>query len=150
MFEFKKLCDAYENLSALEKGLILTEKSVKILAAFNCLDIQGISPTSALAGFIIGAVVADGKVNEQEYLLMYPALIKIFGYDFDFYSIKQSFCGCKARKAISEYTKEMLKILEYLDEELKKDVITLCLCVTAVDGKVSLKERNYIRRLCRA
>ena len=32
MFEFAKLCNEYEKLSALERGAILTEKSVKILA----------------------------------------------------------------------------------------------------------------------
>lgn len=149
MFEFKKLCDAYESLSPIEKGIILTEKSVKILAKLHYLDIPELDPVSALVGFIMGSVVADGKVNEQEYLLIYPALVKAFGSDFDFALIKESFRkDADGRKMITEYTREMIAIMDLLDEDLKADVITLCLCVTAIDGKVSLKEKRYINRLC--
>lgn len=151
MFEFKKLCDAYEELTPVEKGLMLAEKSVVVLAKLHCLAPEEIDPVSALAGFIIGSVVADGKVNEQEYLLIYPALVKAFGDDFDFASVKESFRRDRdGRKMIAEYTEEMLHIFDYLDEDLKNDVVTLCLCVAAIDGKVSLREKAYIKRLCKA
>lgn len=151
MFEFKKLCDAYENLTWTEKGLMLTEKSVKIMAKLHLLDIEDIDPVETLVGFIIGSVAADGKINEQEYLLIYPALVQAFGRDFDFASVKEGFKKDTAgRKAIADYTENMLAILDLLDEDLKNDVITLCLCVTAIDGKVSQKEKKYIKRLCRA
>lgn len=150
MFEFKKLCKEYEQLSLVERGFILTDKSVKILAKLKILDVQGVEPVSALAGFIIGSVVADGKIDEQEYLLIYPALIKVFGYNFDFYSVKQSFCGGNAKKLINEYIRQMIRVIDLLDDDLKCDVITLCLCVTAIDGKISLREKRYIKRLCKA
>lgn len=150
MFEFKKLCDAYENLSPVEKGFILTEKSVKILAKLYLLDLPNVNPVETLAGFIIGSAVADGKINEQEYLLMYSALVKTFGKDFRLSDIKESFLTADGREIINVYTKEMIKIFDYLDEDLKEDIIILCLCITAIDGKVSLKEKNYIKRLYKA
>lgn len=151
MFEFKKLCDEYERLSPLERGLLLTEKSIEITGKLHCLSIPGIDPVSVLAGFIIGSVAADGRVNEKEYLMIYPALVKAFGDDFDFASVKSSFRrDSEGRKMIAEYTEEMIKILAFLDDDLKNDVITLCLCTVAVDGRVSLKEKRYIRRLCDA
>lgn len=48
----------------------------------------------------------------------------------------------------TSYTEEMLRVFAFLDESLKNDVITLCLCVTAIDGRVSRKEKRYLRRLC--
>lgn len=151
MFEFKKLCDAYEELSTVEKGLLLADKSVTVLAKLQYLDIPEIDPVTALAGFIIGSVAADGKINEKEYLLIYPSLVRAFGDDFDFAAVKESFRrDSDGRKMISDYTEEMIRVLGFLDEELRCDVITLCLCVAAIDGKVSLKEKNYIKRLCRA
>lgn len=151
MFEFKRLCDEYERLSPLERGLLLTEKSIEITGKLHCLAIPGIDPVSVLAGFIIGSVAADGRVNEKEYLMIYPALVKAFGDDFDFASVKSSFRrDFEGRKMIAEYTEEMIKILAFLDDDLKNDVITLCLCTVAVDGRVSLKEKRYIRRLCDA
>ena len=37
MFEFKKICNEFENMTIIERGVILTEKSVKILAKLNAL-----------------------------------------------------------------------------------------------------------------
>lgn len=151
MFEFIKLCDAFERLSAVEKAALLIEKSTQILAKLHTLSIPGIDPVETLAGFIIGSVIADGHIDEREYLLIYPSLVDAFGADFDFVSIKSAFrCDGDVRRMIAQYTERMLKVLDFLDEDLKADVITLCLCIVAIDGKVSLKEKKYIRRLCRA
>ncbi len=149
MFEFKKLCDSFEKMSSVERGLLLTEKSVTILAKLHCLSIPGIDPVSVFAGFLVGSVVSDGKINEKEYLIIYPTLVRVFGDEFDLSSIKASFCDDKnVRKVISDYTENMIRILELWDDELKWDLITLCLCIVTIDEKVSFKEKRYIRRLC--
>lgn len=148
MFEFNKVMKDYESLNAIERGLMLTEKSVSILAKLSALDIDGIDPVETLASFIIGSVVADGKLHEKEYLLIYPALVKVFGSDFDYESIKKEFEADKdGRKDIAGYTTDLLRILGTVDETLYEDVIILCLCVVTIDGKVSLREKNYVKRL---
>lgn len=151
MLEFKKLCEEYENLTSAQRAVILSQKAVKITTAIKRIGIDGIDPTETLAGFIIGSVVADGRVDEKEYLLMYASLVKIFGYGFDFYSIKHSFRGLiTSRHRINAYTENLLKIMSFLDEDLKNDVVTLCLCVTSTDGKINQKEKRYVKRLCKA
>lgn len=148
MFEFNKVMKDYESLNAIERGLMLTEKSVSILAKLSVLDIDGLDPVETLASFIIGSVVADGKLHEKEYLLIYPALVKVFGTDFDYESIKKEFEADKdGRNDIAKYTTDLLRILEMADETLYEDVIILCLCVVTIDGKVSLREKNYVKRL---
>lgn len=148
MFEFNKVMKDYESLNAIERGLMLTEKSVSILAKLSALDIDGIDPVETLASFIIGSVVADGKLHEKEYLLIYPALVKVFGSDFDYESIKKEFEADKdGRKDIAGYTTDLLRVLGTVDETLYEDVIILCLCVGTIDGKVSLREKNYVKRL---
>ena len=151
MFEFTKVMKDYEQLGAIERGLIITEKSVSILAKLSALDIDGIDPVETLAAFILGSVCSDGKVNEQEYLLIYPALQKVFGDRVDFNAIKLALSADKAgHKAIKDYSVELMKILNKADESLFEDVIALCLCVTSLDGKVTLKEKNYIKKLVKA
>lgn len=151
MFEFAKLCKAYEKMNALERGAVLTESSVKVLARLAALDIPGVHPVEALAGFMLGAVCADGKVTEEEYLLIYPALCRVFGEDFDFESVKESFRKDKeGRTALADYTQQLMKVFAVLDEDLQQDVLTLCLCVLSLDGKITVREKNYLRRLCRA
>lgn len=148
MFEFNKVMKDYESLNAIERGLMLTEKSVSILAKLSALDIDGIDPVETLASFIIGSVVADGKLHEKEYLLIYPALVKVFGSDFDYESIKKEFEADKdGRKDIARHTTDLLRVLGTVDETLYEDVIILCLCVVTIDGKVSLREKNYVKRL---
>lgn len=148
MFEFNKVMKDYESLNAIERGLMLTEKSVSILAKLSALDIDGIDPVETLASFIIGSVVADGKLHEKEYLLIYPALVKVFGSDFDYESIKKEFESDKdGRKDIAGYTTDLIRVLGTVDETLYEDVIILCLCVVTIDGKVSLREKNYVKRL---
>lgn len=148
MFEYAKVLKDYENLGAIERGVMLTEKSVSILARLAALDIDGIAPVETLASFIIGSVAADGKLHEKEYLLIYPALVKVFGQDFDYETIKKGFETDKeGRRLIEKYTKELIRVLGSVDETLYEDVIILCLCIVTIDGKISLREKNYIRKL---
>ncbi len=148
MFEFKKLCNEFERLSAVERGLILTENSVKILAKLRLSGENAKDSAQILACFLIASIVSDGKVNEKEYILMYPALCKVFGTDFDFNQVKEMVeKNVKDTKAVVDYSREMLELLDSSDESLREDLIVLCLCIVSIDGKVSFKERRYIKKL---
>lgn len=151
MFEFTKMCNEFEKLSVVERGALLTEKSVKVLAKLKLYDDPDVDPVETLATFILGSIVSDGRVDEKEYLLMYPALVKVFGDDFDFETVKEVVeKDNRTRKTIKNYSKDLLTVLADIDESFIEDVVTLCLCVVAIDGKISLKERNYIKKLIKA
>lgn len=150
MFEFKKLCNTLEELNPIERGVILAEKSVSVIKGLSGLNIP-LDPVKTLVTFIIGSVVSDNSINEKDYLYIYPSLVKAFGNDFDFISAKQAIGLAKdIKKEITKYTKEMISIISVCDEELATDIISLCLLITSVDGKISLKEKRYIRQLCKA
>lgn len=150
MFEFKKLCNELEVLNPVERGVILAEKSVSVIKGLSGLNIP-LDPVKTLVTFIIGSVVSDNSINEKDYLYIYPSLVKAFGNDFDFISAKQAIGLAKdIKKEITKYTKEMISIINVCDEELAADIISLCLLITSVDGKISLKEKRYIRQLCKA
>ena len=150
MFEFKKLCNTLEELNPIERGVILAEKLVSVIKGLSGLNIP-LDPVKTLVTFIIGSVVSDNSINEKDYLYIYPSLVKAFGNDFDFISAKQAIGLAKdIKKEITKYTKEMISIINVCDEELATDIISLCLLITSVDGKISLKEKRYIRQLCKA
>lgn len=150
MFEFKKLCNTLEELNPIERGVILAEKSVSVIKGLSGLNIP-LDPVKTLVTFIIGSVVSDNSINEKDYLYIYPSLVKAFGNDFNFISAKQAIGLAKdIKKEITKYTKEMISIINVCDEELATDIISLCLLITSVDGKISLKEKRYIRQLCKA
>ena len=135
----------------MERGAILTEKSVKILAKLRLLGVNDVDPVETLACFILGSIVSYGKINEQEYILIYPALVKVFGSDFDFASVKAAVSKNYAfKKAVKDYSKELASTLAEADESFVNDVIGLCLCVVSIDGKISFREKNYIKKLYKA
>lgn len=155
MLEFKRLCDAYEKLTPAERGIMLREGSARILSRLRGMPHPGIEPEAVLAGFLIGSVSADGDLSEREYLMIYPALVTVFGEDYDFASIKAIFGRgrgkeIQVRKMTALYTREMIRLIESVDAALRDDMIMLCMCAVSVDGHVSLKEKRYIKRLCKA
>lgn len=151
MFEFTKLCNEYEKLSPAERHVLLVENSAKILARLRLLGADAvIDPVETLACFILSSIVSDGKLDEREYLLMYPALIEAFGADFDFPSVKALVSGNQdLKKQTTDYAETLAALLAAADEEFMQDVIGLCLCVVSIDGKISLREKNYIKKLCK-
>ncbi len=149
MFEFKKICDTFEKLSTRERRQLLEEKSSSVFHELQSRSTPESNPKEILAGFMIGSAMADGELNEMEYLLMYPSLVRTFGADFDFRSLKENFrCNKDGKKLVGDYVEKVLSILRFSGEKLKRDVVILCLCTTSMDGKITLKEKRYIRRLC--
>jgi len=150
MFEFNKLCSELEKLDPVERGVLLAEKSYSVVKRLNGLGVP-FDPVRTLVTFIIGSVVSDGTINEKDYLYIYPSLIKAFGGGFDFVSAKQTLQFAKdIQKEISKYTEELISVINECDDDLANDIISLCLLVRSIDGKISLKEKRYIRKLCKA
>lgn len=149
MFEFNKICNQYEKLDSLERAALLAEKSLSVIRGLRELDCR-IDPIETLVAFIIGSVVSDGAVSEKDYLYIYPSLVKAFGKDLDYAAIKRSFkVAGDIKKAIDRRTEDLMSIIAVTDDKLRTDVISLCLLVTSVDGKISFKEKRYIKRLCK-
>lgn len=149
MFEFNKLCNEYEKLNTLERGALIAEKSVSVIRRLRETQCSA-DPVETLVAFIIGSIVSDGAINEKDYLYIYPSLVKAFGKDFDYSAVKRSFkVADDIKKEIDRRTKELMSVISATDEDLRTDVISLCLLVTSVDKKISFKEKRYIKQLCR-
>lgn len=148
MFDFQQLCDTYDALSPFEKRRLLSGTSAPVLAALHALRIPGLDAVSALAGFLIGSVAPDGRLNELKYLLIYPSLVRIFGDRYDFAPVKARFRRADSRDAVTEYTRQMLTIFDRLEDGLQNDIVLLCLCIAGINGRISRDEKRYIRQLC--
>ena len=148
MFEYIEKCKKFEKLSAFERFALLANKSLIVTNNLSKLGFNVNESLSLIATFILGSIVSDGEVNEKEYLLMYPALLRTFGDNFDFDSIKEAFKNdFKTRKELKNYLKDILSLLNNVSNELKEDIIDICFAIVTIDGKLSLKERIYMRKL---
>lgn len=148
MFEYIEKCKKFEKLSTFDRFALLANKSFIITNKLSELGLNVNDSLSLIATFIIGSIVSDGEVNEKEFLLMYPALLRTFGDNFDFDSIKEAFQNdFKTRNELKNYLKDILSLLNSVSNELKEDIIDICFAIVTIDGKLSLKERIYMKKL---
>lgn len=149
MFEFQALCNVVEALAPAERAALIAEKSISVVEGLHKIDFPA-DPIEVLASFVVGSVLSDGSFSEKDFLNIYPAVTQAFGELCDIAGIERKIKASRdAQKEIKTYTTELIGILAEADETLGSDIVLLCLLVTSADGKVSLKERRYIKQLCK-
>lgn len=148
MKTFNELCKIAEELNPVEYAALVTEKSLKILPALH--NVTGnVGETAGLfASFLMASIYADGKIDEDEYTLMLPMLKLLFGSDFDYDAAKALARMFRPEgKELKKAVRDIVGVLGKVDEDLKDDIILVCLLICAVDGKITLREKNYIKQL---
>lgn len=109
---------------------------------------DGETGVEIFASFIFGAIAADGRLSETEYAVLSPLLHAFFGDELDYETCKKAFRQMRPeQKELKKTVDEMVDVLGLLSDDLKDDIITACLLICAVDGKVSLREKNWIKQL---
>lgn len=148
MREFNQLCNEVEKMEVLTYGAVLADKATDIIPALSVIMEDEIDGLTIFATFILGSIVADGKIDESEYLLMKPLLEDFFGTHINYEDCKKIAKEFKPEgKVLKEYVDYMVDILGQLSDKLKEDIIIVCLLICAVDGKISYKERKWVKQL---
>ena len=127
---------------------LLREKSVNVMAAMAMISRDGLTGVQIYTSFIIAAIMADGKLDKSEYELIRPMLEKMLGSEVTYEEAKAAFKAvrkdAKDDRVIIDY---MVDILGEVSPELKADIIIITMLVCAVDGKISYKEKKWIKQL---
>lgn len=135
-------------MDVLSYVALLGIKSKRILPALIDITQDGETGVEIFASFIIGAIAADGRLSETEYELLSPLLHAFFGEELDYETCKKAFRKmAPEQRELKKSVDEMVDVLGLLSDDLKDGIITVCLLICAVDGKVSLRERNWIKQL---
>ena len=88
MKEFNRLCREFEEMDPETYFVMLGDLSADIIPALHVIAFDGMTGVEAFSRFILGAIVSDGKLSEEEYELMAPMLDRFFGTEIDFDSAK--------------------------------------------------------------
>ncbi len=148
MKEFDMLCREYEEMDAATYTLLLAEKSATVLPALAAVTEGGLSGAAVFATFVLGAVVADGRLSEEEFALTRPLFAAFFGDEVSYEDCKKTVRALKPEsKELKESVDAMVDVLGLLSEDLKDDLVLICLMICAIDGKVSMKEKRWIKQL---
>ena len=150
MTNFDALCKAAEGIPADIYREVLREKAHIVLPALEEAAGSRERAETIFAAFIIASVYADGTLDEAEYMLLLPHLREAFGEGFGFDEVKAVIeTSKKEGKAVADFVDALCDWFGVLSEDLKDELVLLSLLICAVDGKVTKKERKYIRRLIR-
>lgn len=148
MKEFDLLCKEFEQMDPVSYDVFLTTKSAEIIPILSAAAKNGITGTTIFFSFILGAIGADGKLTEPEYELVAPVLKMFFGDSINYEAAKKSFRALKREtKELKKVVEQMIDIIGLFSEELKEDIIIICMMICAVDGKITLKEKKWIMQL---
>ena len=138
MFEFQKLCKEYEGLSYDERRVILTELSSVILPATAAIT----GGTESFEILVLASCAADGKLSVEEYSLFKDAT----GLDISFDAAKEAISALKG-KDLLEAADLVVDAFGALDESIKEAMVSFCLCLCSADGRISIHERAFIKKL---
>ena len=151
MFEFNKICRAFEQMDPQTYKEIIAEKSVNIIAALTAITKDGMDGMKIYMNFILCSIAADGVLAQEEYMILKPAFEALAGKGVPYEDAVAIFkeAGLDKSKDYKKVVDEMVDILGMISLDLKRDIIIVCMMICAVDGKITRKEKKWIKQLIR-
>ncbi len=147
MFGRQTLYRLIESLTPSQRAALMNCKSIAVIKGIRKLHTPS-DPVRTIAAYIVGSTVSDGGICEKDYLFIFPSLIKALGNECDIAEIKRAYkVSSDVQEEVESNLGAMHDIFRAAGEELKSDIVCLCLLIMAENGKLSPKERHYIERL---
>ena len=149
MSKFDDICKELEQLDHETFVKMFNDKSVDVMAALVDLTSNGTDGLTAYMQFLLASVAADGVLSEKEYELLKPFFDRMADKDVTYEEAVELFkkMGLDEPDALKDVVDVMVDFIGLVSEDVKADIITLCLLVCAIDGEVSQKEKDWIRQL---
>ncbi len=149
MDHFDVLCKVLEKMDPETYDQIIMEKSSRIIEALTTITEDDVDGISIYLDFILCAISADGVLAEEEYLLVKPSLEALIGREISYGEALEIFkaAGLEDPEEYKNSVDLMVDILGLLSQELKDDIVLVCMMVCAVDGVISDSEKAWIAQL---
>ena len=137
MATFNELMQNYVNLPYSQLLSIARNSLLKITPVFNKIADDGNGAKYVLP-IICCSLAVDGKFTKLEYKFI-TDLIGDVDYDTVLAVVQQNYSENAQQYADN--------VLDACGDDLKLELLTLCLCLTAVDETISREEAAFIKRL---
>ncbi len=149
MSDFDTLCKQLEQMDSAQFADIFAKKSDDVIASLMALTADGKDGVTAYLQFILASVAADGVLSKPEFILLKPMFDRMADKDVSYEEAVEIFkgLGLDRPEAYKGIIDTMVDIIGLVDEDMKDDIILLCLLVCAIDGEVTKEEKDWIRQL---
>lgn len=148
MTEFDDLCREAEDIDFETRCAILKGKSQEILPLLSEKSEDGESGADILSTFLFSAMAADGRLSEEEYDLLYPLLSSFLGEKINYRDAKKAVGAMrKENREMKNISEDMVGVLAEFSEDLRREIVLVIMMICAADGKISLSEKLWIKKL---
>ena len=148
MTEFDDLCREAEDIDFETRCAILKGKSQEILPLLSEKSEDGESGADILSTFLFSAMAADGRLSSEEYDLLYPLLSSFLGEKINYTDAKKAVGSMrKENREMKKISEDMVGVLAEFSEDLRREIVLVIMMICAADGKISLSERLWIKKL---
>ena len=149
MSDFDTICKKLEEMDPKKFAEMFSDISIDVIAELTVLTADGTDGVTAYMQFILASVAADGVLSKPEYSLLKPWFDRIADKDTTYEEAVEIFKGFGLDKpdAYKDVVDTMVDIIGLVSEEIKDDIILLCLLVCAIDGEITDEEKKWIKQL---
>lgn len=148
MTEFDELCKEAEDIDFETRCAILRGKSEELLPLLSERSEDGEIGADILSTFLFSAMAADGRLSEEEYDLLHPLLSSFLGERMNYTDAKKAVSAMrKESREMKKISEEMINVLAEFSEDLRREIVLVIMMICAADGKISLSEKIWIKRL---
>ena len=148
MTEFDDLCREAEDIDFETRCAILKGKSQEILPLLSEKSEDVESGADILSTFLFSAMAADGRLSSEEYDLLYPLLSSFLGEKINYTDAKKAVGAMrKENREMKKISEDMVGVLAEFSEDLRREIVLVIMMICAADGKISLSEKLWIKKL---
>ena len=149
MTDFDTLCKQLEQMDSEKFAQIFSDISADVITELVALTADGKDGITAYMQFILASVAADGVLSKPEFTLLKPWFDRMTDKDTTYEDAVEIFngLGLDEPEAYKDIIDTMVDIIGLVSDEIKDDIIMLCLLVCAIDGEVTQEEKDWIKQL---
>ncbi len=149
MSDFDTLCKQLEQMDSAKYAEIFSEITDTVIAELVALTADGKDGITAYMQFVLASVAADGVLSKPEFMLLKPWFDKMTDSDTTYEQAVEIFngLGLDDPEVYKNIIDTMVDIIGLVSEEIKDDIVLLCLLVCAIDGEISQEEKDWIKQL---
>ena len=148
MFDLEAICTEVEKMDPVTYTRVIGEKRESVIKGITAVVGDAEQASTMLTMLVFGAVLSDGKFDEKEFGLTKPLIEEIAEQEVTYEEELEFMTAIKAeRKSTNPLLVSLVEMFGLASDELKSDVVELCLLVCAADGKITKREKNWLAKL---
>lgn len=147
-----QVCNQCENLSNEAFNQLVNQKLNAVMPKLNNITLnignQKFTGDTLLTHILIATVITDYTVTDSEVRFLTTMITTYINPGLDFPTVKQFIMNMGNNVGGTQaFADSLIDALGRIENQLKVDIVMLCMLLASVDGKITASERNFLAKL---